>query len=233
VIPHEPDPLRFDANHIADYLATALRWIAAAHAHDLAARFPLITWNCLPKSGATIIHAHWQIALSRDHPYARVELWRRAAQSYRAETGRDYAADLFALHQELGLALDLPGIAAFVHLTPARNREIVLMTDAQLWPADANTMPDSIVNWTVADGLARVLRGLIGGMQMRAFNMAIALPPKLSEPGWEGFPTVIRMGDRGPALTTRNDVGAMEFYGTGVIAEDPFGVAERLRSVMT
>jgi hypothetical protein len=94
-------------------------------------------------------------------------------------------------------------------------------------------MPDSSATRTVADGLANVLRGLIDGMQTRAFNMAIALPPGLPEPGWEGFPTIIRIGDRGPALTTRNDVGAMEFYGTGVIAEDPFGVAERLRTAMT
>jgi hypothetical protein len=130
VIFDEPHPLRFDAPQLRDYLDTALRWIAAAHAQDAQAIYPLIFWNCLPKSGATQMHGHMQLVLGRGMHYARVELWRRAAQSYRAEHGAHYFDDLFAIHQALGLAIPCgAGIRAFAPLTPLRNREIILLAD--------------------------------------------------------------------------------------------------------
>ena len=124
VIFDEPHPLRFDQARLSDYLDVAFRWIAAAYAHDEQAIYPIITWNCLPKSGATIMHGHMQIALTPGMHYTHVERWRRAAEAYHAHTGADYFDDLFGLHADLDLAI--PGAAetrAFAHLTPARNRE--------------------------------------------------------------------------------------------------------------
>ncbi len=130
----EPHPLRFDGPRLRDYLDTALRWLAAAHAQDSGAIYPLIFWNCLPKGGASQMHGHMQLALAPGMHYARVELWRRAAQSYRAEHGARYFDDLFAVHQALGLAIpSLSGTRAFAHLTPLRNREIVLLASPSLY----------------------------------------------------------------------------------------------------
>lgn len=222
VIPHEPHPLRFSAAQIGDYLDTALRWVAAAQAIDPGARFPLITWNCLPKSGATIVHAHWQIAIARDQPYARVESWRRAAEQYHQRSGRLYLDDLSALHESLGCGLGVPSVRSWAHLTPLRTREVVLLAHTPIEPG-----AQSIA--TLGDALYRTLRALIDGLGTRAFNMAIALPPQ-GDPTWHGFPALVRIGDRGPALTTRGDLGAMELYGTGVIAEDPCWVAAQIRA---
>src|SRR5262249_2524875 len=130
VIFDEPHPLRFDRAQVRDYLDVAFRWIAAAHAYDERAIYPIITWNCLPKSGARLTHGHMQIALTRGMHYGRVENWRRAAETYRAQTGASYVDDLFAIHQALGLAIPNPGaLRVFAHLTPIRNREIVLLAD--------------------------------------------------------------------------------------------------------
>jgi hypothetical protein len=222
VIPHEPHPLRFSAAQIGDYLNTALRWVAAAQAVDPGARFPLITWNCLPKSGATIVHAHWQIAIARGQPYARVESWRRAAEQYHQRARRSYLDDLSDLHDSLGCGLGIPGVRSWAHLTPLRTREVVLLARAPIEPGRQSAD-------TLAQALYHALRTLIDRLGMRAFNMAIALPPQ-GDPAWQEFPALVRIGDRGPALTTRGDLGAMELYGTGVIADDPCVVAAQFRS---
>lgn len=219
------DPLHFSAEELVDYLDVALRWLAAAHAADPLAVYPMITWNCLPKSGATIVHGHMQVALGRGMHYARPELWRRAAESYssrRSASGLSrYVDDLFAVHAGLGLALrNEPGVRSFVHLTPMRNREIVVLIDDS---ADLGAR--------IADALYPLLRALIDEQGMRSFNMGLALPPlAATSESWEGFPAVVRVGDRGPALTQRNDWGAMELYASGCITADPFEVAERLRA---
>lgn len=244
----EGDPLRFTRAQLADYLDVGLSWIAAAHANDPQAVYPMITWNCLPKSGATIVHGHMQIALARGAHYARPELWRRAAERYRAECGGDYCDDLFAVHAGLGLALRVSGgVRGFVHLTPLRNREVVLFAteDAERTEGETELKHDTgaeapqeaapsepavlAVARKLADPLYDVLRGLIDGQGVRALNMALALPPLApTGEGWAGLPAVARVCDRGSPLSMRNDWGAMELYGTPVVTVDPFEVAARM-----
>ncbi|MBK9714705.1 MAG: hypothetical protein IPO81_25880 [Kouleothrix sp.] len=243
IIFDEPHPLRFGPAQVRDYLDVALRWIAAAHALDSHAIYPIITWNCLPKSGATIMHGHMQVALARGMHYARVEGWRRAAQAYRATSGRDYFGDLAALHQALGLAIPLGGAArAFAHLTPARNREIVLLADQGLRqgdkeirrPGDACALsPGLLISLSerLGPALYAVLRRLIDEQGMRAFNLAIALPPiGPAAEDWRDVPIVARLGDRGSPLTSRSDIGAMEIFAAGCITDDPFEVAARFHT---
>lgn len=222
------NPTRFTREQLADYLDVALRWIAAAHAHDPQAIFPIVTWNCLPKSGATIVHGHMQVALARSMHYARPELWRRAAAGYAG----DYFGDLFGVHAALGLALaDGDGVRSFAHLTPLRGREVVLLAteDTDRTAVAHERSAVMAVARTLIDPLYDVLRGLIDGQGVRALNMALALPPLMPSAGWEGMPVVARVADRGAPLTFRNDWAAMELYGTPVITSDPFQVAELLR----
>ncbi|HEX9442226.1 MAG TPA: hypothetical protein VF909_21240 [Roseiflexaceae bacterium] len=241
VIFDEPHPLRFGPEQIRDYLDVALRWIAAAHAQDADAIYPIITWNCLPKSGATLMHGHMQVALAHGMHYARVERWRRAAEAHHSATGARYFDDLFGLHQALGLAIPTTGdIRAFAHLTPARNREIVLLAAS---PADTEEPPyrppalygGSSVSapapaTDLSNAIAVILRRLIDEQGMRAFNMAIALPPiGPAREDWSGVPAIVRIGDRGDPLTSRGDLGAMELYAANCITADPFEVAKELR----
>jgi hypothetical protein len=243
VIFNEPHPLRFGAAQLRDYLDTALRWIATAHTRDPHAIYPVITWICLPRSGATLMHGHMQIALAHGMHYAHVERWRRAASSYRTSTGSSYFDDLFVVHEQLGLATpSTRATRAFAHLTPARNREIVLLTNAR--QADQQTSRSSAsVSWStdplvsLPDSLAQtlysILRGLIDDLGMRAFNLGIALPPLApTAEDWRDMPIIARVADRGDPLTNRSDVGAMELFATSSITADPFEVAALLTNAL-
>lgn len=215
VIFDDPHPLHPGPAQIADFLEVALRWFAAAHAADPAAIYPLITWNCLPKSGATLMHGHMQLALTRGMHFARIENWRRAAEAYRARAGAAYLDDLYALHEALGLVVPAGNTArGFVHLTPVRNREIVLL---------APSAEDMI------EPFAANVRALIERQGVRAFNAAIALPPLLpTAENWRDMAVIARVGDRGNPLTNRNDIGAMELFAASCITTDPYRVAREL-----
>jgi hypothetical protein len=236
---------------LRDYLDTAWRWIIAANGRDPEAIYPLITWNCLPKSGATQMHGHMQIFLARGMHYVRAELWRRAAQCYRAEYGAGYFDDLLAVHQALGLTLP-HDLRAFVHLTPVRSREVVVLTDQRPTTndqrpttngrqGDTETADDGLgisnsqlptpnpqlrTTDDLADALYPILHNLIDVQGMRAFNLGIIFPPLHADGAdWAGFPIVTRVSDRGDPLATSSDIGAIEFYATGCITADPFEVA--------
>jgi hypothetical protein len=240
VIFDQPHPLRFGPEQLRDYVDVALRWLAAAHARDPQAIYPIITWNCLPKSGATLMHGHMQIALTRGMHYTHVERWRRAAEQYSA--GASYFDDLFALHADLELAIPCGGeTRAFAHLTPARNREIVFLADAVPRKGERvkGRRGDIITHSpthpvTLSEGfteaLTITLRRLIDKHGMRAFNLAIALPPLGPTPeDWRTMPIIARIADRGDPMTNRGDLGAMELFAANVITADPFEVAERLQ----
>jgi hypothetical protein len=242
VIFDEPHPLRFGTAQLGDYLDVALRWLAAAHARDPQAIYPIITWNCLPKSGATLMHGHMQIALTRGMHYTHVERWRRVAESYWARAGASYFDDLFALHADLELAIPLwTETRVFAHLTPVRNREIVFLAEPRERQADWETSRlgenDSLsaclpvcLPEGFTQALCHVLRRLIDKHGMRAFNVAIALTPlgpTLED--WRAMPIIARIADRGDPLTMRGDLGAMELFAANVITADPFEVAAQLR----
>jgi hypothetical protein len=229
VIFDEPHPLHFSRAQLRDYFEVAARWLAAAHAHAPRAAYPLIGWNCLPKSGATIMHGHMHLTLAEGIHYARIEAWRRAAEEYRARYGANYFDDLYTLHAALGLALPAPaGVRAFVSITPLRNREVVLF-DAGAAGAATDLPPPLARLLPLAEPLYDILHGLIDGQGMRAFNVAAGFPPLAPTPeDWRGVPLTVRLADRGHPLTTRNDWGVMELFATGCVTADPFDVAARL-----
>jgi len=242
VIFDEPHPLRFGPAQLSDYLEVALRWLAAAHALEPQAIYPIITWNCLPKSGATIMHGHMQLALTRGMHYTHIERWRRAAVEYRTRTGASYFEDLFGLHADLELAIPCGAeTRAFVHLTPARNREIVFLAEQIGIQGDKATgrhgEDDSLSarllvspSEGITEAIHRILRRLIDEQGVRAFNVAIALPPLGPTPeDWRAVPIIARIADRGDPMTARGDLGAMELFAANVITADPFEVAAQLR----
>ena len=226
------DPLAIDDALVADLLAVAGEWAERAHERDDAARYFFLLWNCLPRAGASLIHGHAQMTLSTVMAQAHVELWRAAAARYAEATGGDYFADLASVYRGLGLTVPTrdPSVTMFASLTPAKEREFVLL--APPWRADGRTLALE----TLAGPLAAGLEVMLHTLGVRAFNVAIFGPSLPGDPRadeWAGFPLVARFVDRGNPLAPTSDIAGLELFGSSVIASDPFDVARSLRAGQT
>ncbi len=213
---NEYNPLVFTAAQIADYIATAKRWGMAAHAADPRARYFFLMWNCLWKSGASILHGHMQMTVTSDMHYAKVEHMRRAAVQYRQTNGASYFTDLFAAHHALGLLVEFDGgVQAIANLTPVKEKEVLLLGGG--------------LDEAMAAAIYRVLR-LYLRLGVASFNVAVYMPPlaTVENENWGDFPTLVRLVDRGDPFNRTADVGAMELYAQSVISSDPFKLAENL-----
>jgi hypothetical protein len=225
VIFDEHNPLDLDREAVGDYIDTALAWAAKAHQVDPSARYFLFLWNCLWKSGASIIHGHAQMTLTRDMHYAKVEALRRAALAYRQQHGTSYFDDLYAVHRDLGLAFSYPGgsagcgddVRSLAYITPIKEKEVLLLA--------------SQVNNDLKEQIYRTLCFFTQKLNVLSFNLVLHTPP-LGPPqdeDWSDFPVLVRIVDRGDLGNKVNDFGGMELYAQSVIGTDPFFVAQNLR----
>ena len=216
VVFDEHHPLRFNAEQVSDYVDAAQAWAQAAHEADPEACYPLFLWNCLWRSGASILHGHAQMLLTRGMHYARVEAWRQAAQRYRAMHNTDYFDDLLAVYRALDLAIDHGAASIFPTLTPFKERETHIVARY----LDSN----------LKGALHQALRAFVDHLGVRSFNLVLYQPPlaPVEEP-WAGFPFVVRLIDRGNPGNNRSDIGSMEMFAQSVVTSDPFQVAEAIR----
>lgn len=216
----EPNPLRFTRDSVRACVRLANQWFDAARRTDPEAVYPFFLWNCLWRSGGSIIHGHAQVQLARGRHYARIEALRAAAAAYRTAHGSDYFDDLAVVHESLGLAAGGPGARVIASLTPVKEKETVILA-----PEFGDALADALYN-----ALA-VFRDDLG---VRSFNVGALLPPFASSSGpgeeWPGFPVVVRIVDRGNLATRTSDIGAMELFAEPVVASDPFAVARALQA---
>lgn len=213
----EHHPLRFTADQVTDYIDTAQTWAQKAHEAAPEACYPFFLWNCLWRSGASILHGHAHMALTQGMHYARVESWRRAACGYRAMHGTDYFDDLLALYHALDLAVDHGTATIFPSLTPFKEKETHIVARH--------------LDRDLKSALYLVLSTFVERLGVQSFNLALYQPPLSGTPeDWSGFPFVFRILDRGRLQSNTSDMGAMEFFAQSVVATDPFRVADALRA---
>lgn len=220
VIMREHNPLTWTRERVADALGTAVRWLEEAHRDHPTAAYPFIMWNCLPRSGASQLHAHMQVTLGEGSAYARVEQWRRAALAYRQEHARSYFEDFYLSHYSLGLGGTFGGgdgaVRWIAHITPLKEKELILF---------ATAMTDALYS-----AIHQAVRLYIDKLGVLAFNVALYMPPLApTEEDWSSFPVIVRMVDRGDPASATSDIGAMELFAQPVVAFDPFRLAAQVK----
>ncbi|MFC1906113.1 hypothetical protein ACFLWJ_01345 [Chloroflexota bacterium] len=220
VIFNKSNPLKFTADQVADYLDTGLKWGLEAHKVDPEAKYYFFMWNCLWKAGASLVHGHAQVALTRHMHYAKIERRRRAAIAYKLQYGSDYFDDLYEAHKAVGCGIERAGVKILSHLTPIKEKEVVLMSPQ--------------LNDALKEAVYVALSCLRDSFAVSSFNMVIQMPPIADvEEDWSDFPVIVRIVDRGNPESKVSDVGAMELYAASVIASDPFEVAEALKNAFS
>ncbi len=217
VVFDDHDPLDFTPEKVDDYVSVALDWIAEAQRTDPEAKYPFLMWNCLWKAGSSVIHGHAQITAARGAHYPKIERLRRASLEYENTYNSNYFSDLHQVHEALGLDIPIPpgsppDIRGFISLTPAKEKEVVLL----------GAEPGEPLRRFLAGVLSRYTRSL----GVSSFNVAFYLPPTApTEEDWSSFPVVVRVVDRGNPANRTSDIGAMELYAAPVVTSDPFRVA--------
>jgi hypothetical protein len=211
----EHNPLKFDAESIRDAIDVGMEWGRRAMSVDPEAKYFFFMWNCLWKSGASILHGHAQVAATRGIHYAKIEGLRRQALDYRTTYGANYFEDLIAVHRSLGLATELGGATVLSSLTPIKEKELLIIADG------------------LTEDLKRAatfaLDNYLHHLGVTSFNLVIYMPPLAPTPeDWSGFPHIVRIVDRGAPTNKTADIGAMELYASSVVSSDPFRVADVL-----
>jgi len=209
------DPWDFGCNEVADYIETGWRWAHRAHEFDPDAQNCLFLWNCTNRAGASIRHGHAQVILGRGMQYVKIEHLRQYALLYEKKYRSSYFADLFAIHEVLGLGWKAAGIRGMSYLTALKQNEVMIL-------APQLTM-------SLIKNIYRVLACYRDRLKVKSFNLSIAFPPLGDCEGWEDFPVIARMVDRGDPADTSSDIGAMELYGGNVITSDPY---ETVRAIL-
>ncbi len=213
------NPLRFDRERVVDYFSAGWQWAQRANDLDPAAVYYLFIWNCLWRAGASLLHGHAQTLLGRGMHYGKVEALRRHALAYRAEHGANYFDDVFVVHAMLGLGFQSDGVRVMAHLTPLKEKEVLLMAD----PFD-DRLQEKVYD---------VLECFRDQLGVRSFNLVLHQGPVGPAPeDWSGFPNIVRIVDRGDPNSRTSDIGALELYAGSAVSSDPFAVASALRMAL-
>ncbi len=205
VIFHKHNPLDFTEEEFCDYIETAFRWFERARCPEAHLVYPFLMWNCLGRAGASQVHGHIQVLMSQGY-YSKVEQMRLAAVEYQKACKRDYFLSWFLAHRYVGLGVEVEGVKVFAHLTPVKEREVVMIGDME----------------GIIRVVFRVLRSFIDKLGVVSFNLGMAI----SKDG--EFPLVVRVVDRGGMFNVVSDIGGMEIYGSTVVAQDPYRIIEGL-----
>jgi galactose-1-phosphate uridylyltransferase len=216
IIFNNHNPLKFNLREFSDYINTGFDWFKAVNNDDHEFRFPFFIWNCLPRAGASQVHGHCQILMSKE-PYAKVEIIRKSFQKYKRKTGNNYFKDLYRVHRSLGLSGCHEDVHFFASITPIKEKEVVIISPEN---------PSKIIELKKA--IYRILRCFIDILGVYSYNLSISCPPIDNE---KEFPYIIKIVDRGRLLNSTADMGGMELYGSSVVADDPYKVIDVLKSV--
>ncbi|MGE5559380.1 MAG: hypothetical protein ACM3WV_12360 [Bacillota bacterium] len=218
IIFNEHDPFAISREKIKDSLSIGMKWAHMVQKEDPSARYYILIWNCLWRSGASIVHGHMQVTLSRGIHFAKVESLRRSAYNYYKKYGTDYFLDLWSVHHGLGLAWSHDAAKGLVYLCPIKEKELFLIIPEY----NEDLLADEIF----------FMLDCYRSMKVESFNLALYLKPLKAgeEEDWSHFPCIVRLVDRGLLENRTNDIGAMELYASSVISADPWDVMEALNN---
>ncbi len=214
VVFNEYHPLKFQSEEIVDYLMTAREWAEHVQEQDEKARYFFFMWNSLFRAGASLMHGHAQMTVTRQQHYGKIERLRRDSQEYSRMYRRSFFNDLVQVHRMLGLTVTpADRVMAFASLTPLAEREIWLVSD--LWSPDLGLALYHALAYYKSVGAV-------------AFNVGAYMPPIGPTPGkedWGDFPVILRLVDRGDPQARSSDIGALNLFAATPVINDPFEVA--------
>ncbi|PIR42868.1 hypothetical protein CO058_02215 [candidate division WWE3 bacterium CG_4_9_14_0_2_um_filter_35_11] len=216
IIFDDHNPLLFSRKRVRDYFDVAYKWFEKANKYNPLAIYPLFTWNCLWRAGASVIHGHAQVVLTESQAYAKVEDLRISSHNYQERNRSNYFDDVYEIHKKFGLAYKVGDVRVLVNITPIKEKEIMIFGMG--------------LNKELADVVSDTLNTMKERLGVSSFNLSIILPPlsKTAEV-WEHMPIIVRIVDRGSLSAKTSDIGSMELYAQSVIGSNPYLVFDAIK----
>jgi len=218
------NPLNFKEKELQDYFSTATKWFNAAHKKNPYAKYPYLLWNCLWRSGASMIHGHMQTVLGQGSHYASIEMLKKADHDYTERYSACYFDDLYKCHEMIGLGFKSGDLKIFCDITPKKDKEFTIISKK--------------LDKKMIKAVYTAASSIIHDFGVESFNVVLIMPPiqekalfrKKQETGWEDFPVIAKFVDRGRLSNKTTDVAGMEMYsGTAVIETDPYRIIDDLK----
>ncbi|MBN2095409.1 MAG: hypothetical protein JW727_05145 [Candidatus Aenigmarchaeota archaeon] len=203
IIFNEHNPLKLKKEWLLDYLEVAEKWFGKAASVDPLAKNDFLIWNCLWKSGASLVHGHMQLTASRTK-YGQIRHLEEVALGYREIFGRDYFEDLFEVHKALGLGKKAKKERLIFYLTPKKEKEILILSKSK-------RLTD------LALAIFRIIEKY-KKLGVQSYNLAVFKALDY----W-----IMRIVDRGALDNKSSDIGTMELFADAVVSSDPFRLAEK------
>jgi hypothetical protein len=205
---HDPLDIKYPA--FSEALDAAFEWFEKTNTLDKKSVHPILIWNYLWKSAASIIHPHLQIMLSETQ-FPSQKNMEKISSSYRKKHNSDYLKDFSKIHDSLNLLTRNKDAQIISHLVPIKENEVIVIGK---------------FNDSFKKSLYSVVK-MYKKIGVESFNMALMLP-RVGE--IKNGTIVARFVDRGKLSTKTADFGAMEIYsGSHIVSSDPFALAEKIR----
>lgn len=218
----------FTERQISDTLLATLEYLKRVNKVDKKAKYPTLSWNYLPPSGASLVHPHVQITVDAQ-PTCLLDSLLKASSRYYRNHRKNFWHRLLSMEQEIGerFIASIGGTAWIASFVPLGNNEVsVVFRDiASL----VELTPDLIKDFS--SGLRKVLHCYsCQNFGVESFNLSFYSAPFN---GSEGYCLNARIISR-PRLNYyyTNDSGFMERLHNEVIVESsPEVVAEEMKKL--
>ncbi len=207
---HNPFDIKY--KEMSEAFDTALEWFDKIKNINQKAIYPLLLWNYLWKSGASIIHPHLQVVVS-EKQFPKQKTFFKLVSKYRKKYKRDYIEDLFKVHKNIGLGITYKKIKIFPYLTPIKEKEIFIIGK---------------YGKDFKKAIYKVIR-TFKKIGVESFNLGLIMPP-LNSFNKKQNKIIARIVDRGNLDELTTDLGGMELYSEAkVISSDPYQLSKELK----
>jgi UDPglucose--hexose-1-phosphate uridylyltransferase len=222
---HFLDLDEFRVEMVSDCMIAAREFVLLVHGHDPDARYPMLHWNHLPPSAASVVHPHVQV-LADVWPTSYQQTLLEASREYHRRTGHGFWKDLLEEERRTGERYigENDSVAALASFAPQGNREVLIIFKR---PSSLSDLQDGEIA-----GFAECVVGLLKAykrMGVNSFNMSTFSGPMGDKLGY--YSLHAKLISRPPLQPFyRNDTGILErFHHEADIEVMPESFAESAR----
>jgi len=174
-------------------------WFEKIENFDKEIKNKILIWNHHFRSGASILHPHFQLLAYKHTPIA-INEFKIKLENYQKKFKRSYFQDYFNLMKKANLGIEKNRLKIWFSLTPEKEKGL-------------NFHGDLFKN---AKFLWKIIQNLIKE-NVKAFNIFYLLDLKY------GF-----FVDRGEINKLNSDFGSLEIFGIKIISSDPFELSKKI-----